>query len=59
MAEDQDKSQQTEAPSERKLAEARRKGDVARSPEVSAALSLAARVGSGSAPMPRQRGPAD
>ena len=42
MAEEQDKSQQTEAPSQRKLDEARRKGDVARSPEVSAALSLGA-----------------
>ena len=45
MAEDQDRSQQTEAPSQRKLDEARRKGDVARSPEVPAALSLAAALG--------------
>ncbi len=42
MAEEPDRSQQTEAPSQRKLDEARRKGDVARSPEVPAALSLGA-----------------
>lgn len=45
MAEERDKSQQTEAPTQRKLDEARRKGDVAKSPEVGAALSLAAAAG--------------
>ncbi len=45
MAEERDRSQQTEAPSQRKLDEARRKGDVAKSPEVPAALSLAAAIG--------------
>ena len=45
MAEERDKSQQTEAPTQRRLDEARRKGDVAKSPEVGAALSLAVAAG--------------
>ena len=34
MAEDQDNSQKTEDPTQRKLEEARKKGDVAKSPDV-------------------------
>ena len=45
MAEPRDRESQTEAPTQRRLDEARRKGDVAKSPEVGAALSLAAVVG--------------
>ena len=42
MAEDRDKESQTELPTQRRLDDARRRGDVAKSPEVPAALSLAA-----------------
>lgn len=41
MAEDQDQSQKTEEPSQRRLEEARRKGQVANSREVNNALVLA------------------
>jgi flagellar biosynthetic protein FlhB len=44
MAEDQDRSSQTEAPTPRRIEEARRKGDVAKSPDVPAFMALAAAV---------------
>ncbi len=45
MAEDQDRASKTEAPSQRRLDEARRKGDVAKSPDVPAFAALAGAVG--------------
>jgi flagellar biosynthetic protein FlhB len=42
MAEDRDKASQTEAPTPRRLEEARKKGDVAKSPDVPAFMALAA-----------------
>lgn len=45
MAEDQDRASKTDAPSQRRLDEARRKGDVARSPDVPAFMALAGAVG--------------
>jgi flagellar biosynthetic protein FlhB len=44
MAEEQDKASKTEAPSQRRLDEARRKGEVAKSPEVAGFLALSAAV---------------
>lgn len=43
--EDAERSSKTEAPSQRRLDEARRKGDVARSPDVPAFMALAGAVG--------------
>ena len=43
--EDTDKSSKTEAPSQRRLDDARKKGDVARSPDVPAFMALAGAVG--------------
>jgi flagellar biosynthetic protein FlhB len=45
MAEEQDRASQTEEPTQRRLDEARRKGDVVKSPEVAAVAALAAAVG--------------
>jgi flagellar biosynthetic protein FlhB len=45
MAEDQDRASQTEEPTQRRLDEARRKGDVVKSSEVSAVAALAGAVG--------------
>jgi flagellar biosynthetic protein FlhB len=45
MAEDQDKSSQTEAPTARRLSQARSKGDVAKSQDVPAFLGVAAASG--------------
>ncbi|OYX29938.1 MAG: flagellar biosynthesis protein FlhB [Caulobacterales bacterium 32-69-10] len=45
MAEEQDRASQTEEPTQRKLDEARRKGDVVKSPEVAAVAALAAAIG--------------
>ncbi len=42
MADDQDKTSKTEEPTQRKLDEARKKGDVAKSPDVPQAMALAA-----------------
>ena len=45
MAEDTEQSSKTEAPSQRRLDEARRKGDVARSPDVPTFMALAGALG--------------
>ncbi len=45
MAEDTEQSSKTEAPSQRRLEEARLKGDVARSPDVTAFMALAGALG--------------
>jgi flagellar biosynthetic protein FlhB len=45
MAEEEDRSSKTEQPTQRRLDEARRKGEVVKSPEVAAFAALAAAVG--------------